>query len=240
MIECSDLSIRYGETIAVDQLNMVIEKGEAVTVVGESGCGKTSLLHAVAGILQPWAGEVQVAGKSVEQMRHGTAIILQQDGLFPWKNIRDNVGIALRHQGVQLKDSYEQVDLILDELGILHLREMYLNEVSGGQRQRVAIARALIQGPDVLLMDEPTGSLDMISKERFQDTLHSLYACHEMTSITVTHDIEEAVYLGMKIVVMKDGHILEVVTNPYYGEDGIREDLRFYELCLKVRQVMKA
>ena len=240
MIECSNLSIRYGEIVAVDQLNMMINRGEAVTVVGESGCGKTSLLHAVAGLLQPWGGSVQVGGSIVADMREGTAIILQEDGLFPWKNIRDNVAIARLHQGIELKECYEQVDMILDELGILHLKEMYLNQVSGGQRQRVAIARSLIQGPDVLLMDEPTGALDMISKERFQDTLHSLYARHEMTSITVTHDIEEAVYLGMKIVVMKEGHILEVVANPYYGEAGIRDDIRFYELCLKVRQVMKS
>lgn len=240
MIECSELSISYGETIAVDQFNMVIQKGEAVTVVGESGCGKTSLLHAIAGLLQPSRGSVRVGGTTMEKMRPGTAIILQQDGLFPWKNVRDNVALALLHKGFQLKACYEQVDSVLDELGILHLKEMYLNQMSGGQRQRVAIARALIQGPDVLLMDEPTGSLDMISKERFQDTIHSLYERHEMTSVTVTHDIEEAAYLGMKIIVMKDGHILEVVTNPIYGEEVIREDLRFYELCLKIRQVMKS
>jgi len=240
MIECSALSIRYGETIAVDQLNMVIQKGEAVTVVGESGCGKTSLLHALAGILQPWKGRVNIGGVPVVQIRPGTAIILQEDGLFPWKNVRDNVALARVYQGLDLKEIYEEVDLILEELGILQLKDMYLNQISGGQRQRVAIARGLIQGPDLLLMDEPTAALDMITKEKFQETLHSLYERHQITSVTVTHDIEEAVYLGMKIVVMKDGRILKVIANPYYGQAGIREDLCFYELCLKVRQVMKS
>lgn len=244
MITCNNLTIRYGNTVAVDQLNMVTQKGEKVSVVGASGCGKTSLLHGMAGLLKPASGEVTVHGEKVEDIRQGTAIILQQDGLFPWKNVYDNVSIALlshnKGEGsIEKGEAEKRVNLVLDELCILELKNRYLHELSGGQRRRVAIARALVQAPDLLLMDEPTGSLDMITKERFQDTLHQLYEQHQMTTVLVTHDIEEAVFLGQKIIVMGEGRILEILDNPYFGEVDLREDLRFYELCLKVRQVMK-
>lgn len=240
MIECVDLNIHYGKTLAVEQLNMTINQGEAVTVVGESGCGKTSLLHAIAGIIQPSKGRVLVKGQEVEGIGHGTAIILQADGLFPWKTVEDNVMMALLKFKLPSRQARALSRQALDDLGIAQLGHKYLHQISGGQRQRVAIARSLVQEPEVLLMDEPTGALDMITKEKFQDSLHKLFDGRQITSVMVTHDIEEAVNLGMKIVVMKEGRLLQIIDNPLYGMADLRSDLGFYELCLQVRQVMKA
>lgn len=240
MIKCSDLTIRYGDTVAVDQLNMSINAGEAIALVGESGCGKTSLLHTIAGLLKPFEGGVTIYNQPIKDRRKGTAIILQNDGLFPWKNVYDNVAIGLLSRRMEKSAVDNKVMRVLEELGIEAYKDDYLKDISGGQRQRVAIARALVQGPDLLLMDEPTGALDMVTKEKFQESLHELYQRHPMTSLLVTHDIEEAVYLGMKVIVMQKGQIKAVIDNPYYGMQGLRDDLRFYELCLKVRQVMKS
>ena len=261
MIECKDVTVRYGAIQAVDHLNMVISQGEKVSVVGESGCGKTSLLHAIGGIIPVTEGKVFIHGEVIIDMPKETAIILQNDGLFPWKNVYDNIAVAMlsggRHTGGRGKGKKtlptdqltngstsmaldSKIRTVLKELKILDQQDKYLQELSGGQRQRVAIARALVQSPEILLMDEPTGALDMVTKERFQETLHELYEHHHLTSVIVTHDIEEAVYLGQRVIVMAEGQIKATIENPYYGEVGLREELRFYELCLKVRQVMKA
>lgn len=256
MIECKDVAIHYGKIQALEQLNILIKSGEKVSVVGESGCGKTSLLHALGGILPVTKGQVIVKGHLVTDISHETAIILQKDGLFPWKNVYDNIKVALISQGKdpgkkgqnkransKKVSNQQEIDLkiesILKELSIYDQKDKYLHELSGGQRQRVAIARALVQSPKILLMDEPTGALDMVTKEKFQESLHDLYKHHHLTSVMVTHDIEEAVYLGQRIVVMGQGRIKEILDNPYYGLPGLRDELRFYELCLQVRQVMK-
>ncbi len=261
MIECKDVTLRYGDIQAVDHLNMTIGKGEKVSVVGESGCGKTSLLHAIGGIIPVTEGKVFIHGEVIIDMPEETAIILQNDGLFPWKNVYDNIAVAMissvKGQGLRGKNQRSlptdqpanrptdmpldsKIRAVLKELNILDQKDKYLQELSGGQRQRVAIARALVQAPEILLMDEPTGALDMVTKERFQETLHELYEHHYLTSVIVTHDIEEAVYLGQRVIVMAEGQIKAIIENPYYGEDNLRDDIRFYELCLKVRQVMKA
>lgn len=239
MIDCENLTIRYGETIAVNAVHLHIHEGEKVSVVGASGCGKTSLLHALAGIIAPLSGHVAIHRRPVPGIREGTAIILQKDGLFPWKTVYGNVVVGLSQGRVSDKEA-ERVMATLDELGLKPLSDRYLHQLSGGQRQRVAIARALVQRPDLLLMDEPTGALDMMSKEQFQDRMHRLYEHHAMTSVIVTHDIEEAVYLGQRIVVMAQGRIKAIIPNEHWGKEGLREDMVFYEKCLGVRQVMQS
>ena len=238
MIKTNDLSVCYGDTVAVKQLNISIKQGEKVSVVGKSGCGKTSLLHAFAGLVQATSGHVLVQDQLVSGIRHGTAIILQKDGLFPWKNVEDNVMLGILNNGSK-ESKKRKINAVLRELGIEDQKNKYLKELSGGQRQRVAIARALVQEPDLLLMDEPTGSLDMITKEEFQSSLHELYNKHEMTSVIVTHDIEEAVFLGEIIYVLDQGSIVGQIPNPLYGKTNVRNSIEFYELCLKVRQVMR-
>jgi len=239
MIETNKLTIKYKEKVAVWQLSIEIKQGEKVSVVGQSGCGKTSFLHALAGILVPSAGDITIFGEKIKGIRKGTGIILQKDGLFPWKKVEANIALGIIHESLTKKEKHMRVSDILQELGMLEQKDKFLHELSGGQRQRVAIARSLIQKPDLLLMDEPTGSLDMITKERFQESLHELYRKHDVTTVIVTHDIEEAVYLGQRILVMEDGEVIQEILNPLFGLTEARNSIEFYELCLKVRQVMK-
>jgi len=238
MIRTQNLTIRYGDTLAVDQLNISIKEGEKVSVVGPSGCGKTSLLHGLAGLIIPSEGRITIYNDPVMGIRDNTAMILQDDGLFPWKTVYGNVAVAMGSGKVE--GDGEQIQPLLEELGIDELRNRYLHELSGGQRQRVAIARALVRQPDLLLMDEPTGALDMMTKERFQEMMLHLYEGHAMTAVMVTHDIEEAVYMGQRIIVMEDSKIKGIIDNPDWAKEGIRDDLSFYKRCLEVRQVMKA
>ncbi len=239
MINCKDLTIKYDNDIGVKNLNLQIEASKTCSIVGQSGCGKTTLLHGIAGLLPATSGSIQINKEDLEGIRKDTAVILQKDGLFPWKNVEDNVAIALLQKDLTKDWRVDRVLKVLDELQIGNLKDRYLNDLSGGQRQRVAIARALVQEPDLLLMDEPTGALDMITKESFQDLLMALHKKHQMTMVLVTHDIEEAVFLGQKIVAMHQGEVLEVIDNPLFGQENLRERIDFYELCLKVRRVLK-
>ncbi len=239
MIETTGLTVRYGNILAVNQVNTQIISGEKVSIVGRSGCGKTSYLHAVAGLLEAWEGDIRIKQEPVLGIRDDVAIILQKDGLFPWKTVSENIHLALSNAAMMKDDKMQLVRGFLEDLEIEDLSDKYLHEISGGQRQRAAIARALVQQPAVLLMDEPTGSLDMITKEKFQDSLHKLYQHLDMTAVIVTHDIEEAVFLGQRILVMDDGRIISDIENPHYGQAHIRESMDFYKLCLKVRLVMK-
>lgn len=236
MVKCENLSVLYANQYGIRNLNMSLKKGATCAIVGESGCGKTTLLHAIAGLIDITDGHAYVDGQEVEDIRKDTAVILQDDGLFPWKTVYDNVALGLKVQKKENKTIDVTVRKLLGDLGILDHFDKYPVHLSGGQRKRVAIARALAKGPDLLLMDEPTGSLDMITKEHFQDQILRLYDEHRVTMMVVTHDIEEAVYLGENIIVMKDGQITAVIDNPVFMKTDIRNQIEFYELCLKVRK----
>lgn len=231
MVKCENLSVRYEDHFGIRHLNMQLNKGTTCAIVGRSGCGKTTLLHAIAGLVEPLSGSVSVAGEPVSDIQEDTAIILQDDGLFPWKTVYENVAIGQKIRGMA-----DNALSILDELDILDQRDKYPSQLSGGQRKRVAIARSLALAPKLLLMDEPTGSLDMITKEAFQDQILALYREHKMTMMVVTHDIEEAVCLGERIIVMREGQITAEIDNPLFMEEDIRNQMAFYELCLKVRK----
>ena len=239
MIRIENLTIKHGKTKAVNQLNLTIHHKEKISIVGRSGCGKTSLLHALAGLISPSTGRILIHNNPVRGISKDTSIILQNSGLFPWKTVESNVMLGVINESIGKDEKLTKVTAVLSELDILDQKEKFLHKLSGGQRQRVAIARALVQSPDLLLMDEPSGSLDMISKEKFQDGLHDLYLRRDITAIIVTHDIEEAVFLGQKIFIMDNGQVIDEVVNPFYGEENVRESIEFYKLCLKVRQVMK-
>lgn len=238
MIKVDNLTVRYGETEAVKKLNLTIGHGEKVSIVGRSGCGKTSFLHAVGALIESYEGSISINSNMGSGSKDDIAIVLQKDGLFPWKTVAENVELALINQDFLSEEKKKRVDSALEELGVFDQKDKYLHEISGGQRQRAAIARALVIRPKVLLMDEPTGSLDMITKETFQDRLHQLYEDHDMTTVLVTHDIEEAVYLGQRILVMDQGEIVAQIDNGLYDQNQVRDSIDFYEMCLKVRKVM--
>lgn len=235
MVKCQNLSVKYQNHWGIKNLNIDLDSGGSYAIVGRSGCGKTTLLHAIAGLIEITEGSIYVDGQVTYGNRSDIAIILQDDGLFPWKTVYDNVALNLRSKNLSKDDINNKVGEALLELDMQKHALKYPKHISGGERKRVAIARSLVTSPSLLLMDEPTGSLDQITKEQFGNQILSLYKEHRTTMIVVTHDIEEAVYLGKKIIVMKDGEITFIFDNPTFLKDGIRDELEFYELCLKVR-----
>ncbi len=181
-----------------------IKPGEAWSVIGPSGCGKSTLLYLLTGLRQPLAGSVRVDGNPVGKPHPGstTGLILQDYGLLPWATVWDNVRLGLQLRGIPRARQDEQVAFWLERLDIAALREHYPAQLSGGQRQRTAIARTLVFQPNLLLMDEPFNSLDAMTRERLQNVVLELIEEHGLTTVLVTHNIEEAVFLGQRVLVL--------------------------------------
>lgn len=240
MIDVKNLTVYYGSERALNDVNFTIEKNTTCAIIGPSGCGKTTLLYCLAGLLSPNAGVASINDQPIQGIRKDTALILQDYGLFPWKTVWKNVSLGLQVRGIDRKQEKQVVEDILRELGIEQYKHKYPMELSGGQKQRVAIARALALKPDLLLMDEPSSALDAITKEHLQNLILKLYKAHPMTIMLVTHSIEEAVFLGQKIIIMDEGKIKTILDNPYFGDENLRSKQDFYDVCLKVRQSMNS
>ncbi len=236
MIEIKDLHISYGEEVALHNVNLNIEKNTTCAIIGPSGCGKTTLLYAIAGLIKPNEGEILINQQKLTNVRKNTGVILQDYGLLPWKTVWNNVSFALLARDTSKSDTSYKVENILKDLGIYEYKDKYPGELSGGQKQRVAIARTLALEPDLLLMDEPSSALDAMTKEHIQNIILSIYKRKPTTLITVTHNIEEAVFLGQKIVIMGKANIIHTMDNPYFGKDNLRENIDFYRFCLEVRK----
>lgn len=241
MIHLKDLTVAYGAFKAIDRVNLTVKKGETCAIIGPSGCGKTTMLYAMAGIIQTSGDQVVVDNQPLEGIRNKTSIILQEYGLFPWKTVWENAVLGLKIKGELTKSAENQVSDILKTLEILEHREKFPSQLSGGQKQRVAIARAWATFPDLLLMDEPFSSLDAITRENLQNTIIGLYNEKPLTMVLVTHSIEEAVFMGKKIILMGKGNgkINHIIENPHFGKLDFRESVDFYEMCLKLRKLMK-
>lgn len=238
MINVESLEINYGKQKALKGIDFNLEQNTTCAVIGPSGCGKTTLIYALAGLITPDRGKVYINSRELDGVRKDTAVILQEYGLLPWKTVWQNValGLQVREKNNQVLD--QQVKEILQELKIERFQNKYPVELSGGERQRVAIGRALALNPDLLLMDEPSSALDAITKEHIQDLVLRIYKEHPKTIVMVTHSIEEAVFLGQKIVIMREGKIKHVLDNPHFGDEDLRNKIEFYEVCLKVRRWM--
>jgi ABC-type nitrate/sulfonate/bicarbonate transport system ATPase subunit len=230
MIELRDITFAYpGGAAIFDRFSWCARRGQAWSVIGPSGCGKTTLLNLLAGLYRPTAGQILIDGQPLQRPRPRTGLILQDYGLLPWATIRANTALGLDIRafygpdGVHapadevLDDREERVTGWLKRLGILHLAWQYPHQVSGGQRQRVAIARTLALNPDVLLMDEPFGALDEPTRQDLQHLTAQLQREHGLTTVIVTHNIEEAVFLGQNILVLGQHmhHAPMIVDNPH-------------------------
>lgn len=189
---------------AVRDLTFTVEAGELLCLVGPSGCGKTTLLKCVGGLLTPTAGEVRLAGRPVHGPPPGMAFVFQEYGrsLFPWMRVRDNVELPLRHKPLTKDRRRELVADALESVGLTEAAGAYPWQLSGGMQQRVAIARALAYEPDVLLMDEPFAAVDAQTRADLEDLVRGLWRQRGITVLFVTHDIDEAVYLGERVLVL--------------------------------------
>jgi NitT/TauT family transport system ATP-binding protein len=231
MVHISDLTKQYNSSRGIFNLNLEIPRGETRGVIGPSGCGKTTLLHTLAGLLKPDSGSLDIAGESVR-----IGLVQQKDALFPWLTALDNVLL-----GVERKSSSDRKEamVLMDELGVAETATRFPSRLSGGERQRISLARTLICKPDLLLLDEPTASLDEFSKEAMQNLLLRIQSLNPVTTLFVTHSMEEALFLGQEILVMGEGSIRAVHKNPFYPDPAARDHKSFYSEVLKLRESLK-
>ncbi len=242
VVGVSGLTFGYPEKAPLFQeFDWEVRRGESWAIIGPSGCGKTTLLYLLDGLRQPAAGSVTVGGAPVLKPRRQTGLILQDFGLLPWATVSENVALGLQIRGVAEAEQRRVVAGWLDRLGIRALSGQYPGQVSGGQRQRTAIARTLALEPDLLLMDEPFSALDALTREGLQDLVVELGLEGTLTSVLVTHSIEEAVFLGRKIMVLPKPPITsaQVIENPAAGQIGYRGQPGFYERCSQVRAAVE-
>jgi NitT/TauT family transport system ATP-binding protein len=242
MISVEALRIEYGRgrrrTLAVAEVTFQVADGEFVSLIGPSGCGKTSVLLAIDGIIRPTSGRITIRGEDVRGVRRDVAFITQDAGLLPWKTVRQNAELALRLQ----RRPREGVQEILRSLGLGGFENRYPAELSEGMRRRVGIARALALRPEVFLMDEPMANLDTLTRERIQEIILRLWHMYRFTGVLVTHDIEEAVFLGQRIIILspRPARVVEVIENPGMGEVGYRRSEEFYHVVVKAREILKS
>lgn len=186
---------------AIHHISLEIYEGEFICLVGPSGCGKTTLLRLISGLERDYTGNIILDNRRIESPGLDRGMIFQEHRLFPWLNIRDNVGLGLRDTKAR---ATEKVRYYLNKVGLRDFLKAYPDQLSGGMAQRAAIARALILEPEVLLLDEPFGALDAMTRIRMQEEIEKIWLAEKTTMILVTHDIEEAIFLGDRIVVMSD------------------------------------
>lgn len=204
---------RNGEVVALNGINLDIMENEFVTVVGPSGCGKSTLLNIIAGLTEPTSGKVYCDGKEVTDTGTERGVVFQQYALFPWLTVKGNVEFGLKMQGLKEKEIAERTAKYIKMVDLEDFTNHYPKELSGGMKQRVAIARAYAVNPSILLMDEPFGALDAQTRTQLQEELLELWAKEQKTCFFITHDVDEAIILSTKVIIMsaRPGRIKEVV-----------------------------
>lgn len=200
-IEIQKVTKSFNGVKVLNEVSLTIEKGSFVTILGASGCGKSTLLNMLAGLEHPSSGQIMVDGLPVTGPGPDRVVVFQKPGLYPWLSLRDNVAFGLRLRGAS-NIPWGEVDRVIDLIGLKDFQKHRPYELSGGMQQRVAIARALVMHPRVLLMDEPFGALDAQTRENMQEFLINLWERLHTTVVFVTHDIDEAIMLGSRLIVM--------------------------------------
>lgn len=250
MIRLESLSYSYPDCPPIFQsFDWEVKRGEAWAVLGPSGCGKSTLLYLLAGLRFPISGNLLIDGQPLTRPRPQTGLILQEYGLLPWATVRQNAVLGLRvrtfygpdgtHTPLDFNPSTD-VDPWLERLRLTAVESKYPGQISGGQRQRTAIARTLALNPDLLLMDEPFGSLDAPTRESLQDLTLELWGEQQLTLVIVTHAIEEAVILGQKILILEQppNTTPQIVNNPEFNLAGFRNSNACLDLTRDLRSRM--
>ena len=240
MIAARNVGVSFGGRPVLADISFDVPAGQFVCIVGPSGCGKTTLLRVLAGLLLPSSGQIVVDGRPVGGPARSRAIVFQDytKALLPWRTVAGNVALGLEACGVPEPKRSERVNQLLEKMGLGHCAGHYPAQLSGGMQQRVQIARALGQDPQLLLMDEPFGALDAITRQGLQDEVARIAAEQKTTVVFITHDLEEAIYLGDQVIVLAStpgtsaGRIAERITVDIprpRSQLETREDERFLD-----------
>ena len=198
-------------THALDDVSVTMESGEFISLVGPSGCGKSTILRLVAGLINPTMGKVTVNGTEVDGPSPDRGVVFQKPTLFPWLTVEKNIGFSLDMQG-KLKGNEHKVQRMIDVIGLQKFKDDYPGQLSGGMAQRVALVRTLINEPEILLLDEPLGALDAFTRMRMQDEILTIWREKQQLALMVTHDVDEAIYMGTRVLVM-DAHPGRVIAD---------------------------
>lgn len=205
-----------GEVVALENFSLTVEPGEFVSLVGPSGCGKSTLLRLIAGLDTPTSGRLLLDGVEIESPDYRRGLVFQDPTLFPWATVRGNISQGPKARGV-LSTSLEEVDKFISLVGLDGFERSYPHQLSGGMAQRVSLARALVNHPKVLLLDEPLGALDAFTRMNMQDEIVRIWQERSTTMILVTHDVDEAIYLSDRIVIMspRPGRVDQIIAVPF-------------------------
>jgi NitT/TauT family transport system ATP-binding protein len=247
LLEIKNLTHVYGDGHkALDDVNLRVDAGELVSIVGPSGCGKSTLMRCIAGLQRPTGGQVSLDGTRMEGVPGNLAVVFQDysRSLFPWLTVRDNVGLPLRRHGLNRSARRAAAQQALESVGLHDAAQKYPWQLSGGMQQRVAIARALAYQPTLMLMDEPFGSVDAQTREDLEDLLLRVRGNDDMTILLVTHDIDESVYVGDRVIVLtrSPGHVcadLPVDLPAERDQVGTRELPAFVHLRAEVGRLIR-
>ncbi len=212
---------------ALQDVSLDLKPGQLLSILGPSGCGKSTLLNIVAGFLAPTGGQITLNGHAVTGPDAERGVVFQKGALFEWMNVRDNVSFGPRMAGQREAQYGAHVDHLIEIVGLQDFREKAIYELSGGMQQRVALARCLANDPDVILMDEPLGALDALTREKMQAMVLNLWKETGKTVILITHSVEEALLLGERLIVMapRPGRIYKEYRLPF-ADQGVGQDLR--------------
>lgn len=254
MIEVEQITFQYEKHQPLFQdFSWQVDNGQSWVIIGPSGCGKSTVLYLLAGLMPPLKGEIRIDGEILSVPRPRTGLILQDYGLLPWATVKDNLSLGLSIRKFYGPDGIHApientavqkdntVNYWLERLGIAEVADKYPGQISGGQRQRTAIARTLVLEPDLLLMDEPFASLDTPTREDLQMLVQTLSAERPLTSILVTHAIEEALFMGENILVLKNGINSQplVLENPFASQLELRSEKEYQQLMSRIREELK-
>ena len=254
-IQIQDLAFAYsGSEPIFENFNWQVEQGDAWAVIGPSGCGKTTLLYLVAGLYLPKAGHIRIDGMEITGPRPESGLVLQDHGLLPWSTVAQNarLGLTIRHfygsdgrhapagEVLTAEEADRRVHFWLEKLGIHLLQHMFPSQLSRGQRQRTAIARTLAMQPDLLMMDEPFSALDAPTRDELQELIMALHQTAALTTLIVTHDIEVAVCMGKRILILQKGINRRplIVENENAETPEYRYQPAFEEKCKQLRHML--
>jgi len=245
LVEIKNLNVYYKNmnkrVKVIENINLTVKEGGICAIIGPSGGGKSTLLKVLAGIIVNYEGEVLINGSTVNPKIHRIGLIPQNYGLIRWKTVEDNIFLSTK-----IKDGKNNIDLkfyekILNELKLKDFVKRYPSQLSGGQMQRVSMARALLLKPNLLLMDESFSALDAMTRENVQKLFLEVWEEHKVTTIIVTHDIKEAIYLTKEIAIISSspGKIVEVIRNPLFGRLNMETEIEYIHMNSNLRKILK-